>query len=134
MCHLSFVPCPQLLALTANRPANLKVRNGVRRSYRGPIVGHYLKNLMATPLDENSDRAYTEENLMPGVAGGAAGERVSGGQSHAADSGAVAGVTRAELPFEKPNFRIYRSEKNCLKVQHFLQATSVIIGKKRHRF
>jgi hypothetical protein len=43
-------------------------------------------------------------------------------------------VTFAESPSEKSNSRFYYSEKKRMNVQHFLQATSVIIGKKRHRF
>jgi hypothetical protein len=85
---------------------------------------------MATPLNENLDQAYTGENLMPGVAGSAA----SGGQSRTDDCAAIAGVTFAESPSEKSNSRVYYSEKKRRNVQHFLQATSVIIGKKRHRF
>jgi hypothetical protein len=88
---------------------------------------------MATPLNENLDLAYTEENLMPGVAGSAASEEASGGQSHADDCAAIAGVTFAESASEKSNSRVYYSEKKRMNVQHFLQATSVIIGKKRHR-
>jgi hypothetical protein len=89
---------------------------------------------MATPLNEKFDQAYTEENLMPGVAGSAASEEASGGQSHADDRAAVAGVTFAESPFEKSNSRVYHSEKKRMNVQHFLQAAAVIIGIKRHRF
>jgi hypothetical protein len=92
------------------------------------------KNFMATPLNEKFDQAYTEENLMPGVAGSAASEKAFRGQSHADDCAAIAGVSFAELPFENSNSRVYHSEKNCMNVQHFLQAASVIIGKKRHRF
>ena len=40
----------------------------------------------------------------------------------------------AESPSEKSNSRVYYSEKKRMNVQHFLQAASVIIGKKRHRF
>jgi hypothetical protein len=36
------------------------------------------KDFMATPLNENFDQAYAEENLMPGSAGGAASEEASG--------------------------------------------------------
>jgi hypothetical protein len=86
---------------------------------------------MATPLNESFDRVCTEENLTPVVAGSAASEEAFGGQSHAA---AVAGVTFAESPFEKSNSRVYHSEKKRMNVQHFLQATAVIIGIKRHRF
>ena len=89
---------------------------------------------MATPLNENFDQPYTEENLMPGVAGSAASEEASGGQSHADDCAAIAGVTFAESRSEKSNSRVYYSEKKRMSVQHFLQAASVIIGKKRHRF
>jgi hypothetical protein len=89
---------------------------------------------MATLLNENFDQAYTEENLMPGVAASAASEEASGGQSHADDRAAIAGVTFPESPFEKSNSRVYHSEKKRINVQHFLQAASVIIGKKRHRF
>jgi hypothetical protein len=89
---------------------------------------------MATLLNENFDQAYTVENLMPGVAASAASEEASGGQSHADDRAAIAGVTFPESPFEKSNSRVYHSEKKRMNVQHFLQAASVIIGKKRHRF
>jgi hypothetical protein len=92
------------------------------------------KEFMATPLNENLVQAYTEENLMPGVAGSAASEEASGRRSHADDCAAIAGVTFAESPSEKSNSRVYYSEKKRMNVQHFLQATSVIIGKKRHRF
>ena len=89
---------------------------------------------MATPLNKNSDDAYTEENLMPVVAGSAASEEAFGGQSQAEDCAAVAGVTFTESPFEKSNSPVYHSEKKRMNVQHFLQATAVIIGIKRHRF
>ena len=89
---------------------------------------------MATPLDEGFDRVYTEENLTPVVAGSAAGEGAFGGQSHTENCAAVAGVTFAESPFEKSNSRVYHSEKKRMNIQHFLQATAVIIGIKRHRF
>jgi len=87
---------------------------------------------MATPLNESFDRVYTEENLTPVVAGSAASEEAFGGQSHAEDCAAVAGVTFAESPFEKSNSRVYHSKKKRINVQHFLQATAVIIG--IHRF
>jgi hypothetical protein len=61
------------------------------------------KDFMATPLNKNSDDAYTEENLMPVVAGSAASEEAFGGQSQAEDCAAVAGVTFTESPFEKSN-------------------------------
>jgi hypothetical protein len=70
---------------------------------------------MATPLNENFDQACTEERLMQGAAGSA-------------------GVIFAESPFEISNSRFYHSEKKRTNVQHFLQATSETIGKKRHRF
>jgi hypothetical protein len=89
------------------------------------------KDFMATPLDENLDQVYTEENPMPGVA---TGEKASGGQSHSDDCEAMAGITFTESPFERSISRVYNSEKKTMNVQHFLQATSVIIGKKRHRF
>ena len=89
---------------------------------------------MATPLNESFDRVYTEENLTPHVAGSAASEEAFGGQSHAEDCSAVAGVPFAESPFEKSNSRVYHSEKKRMNVQHFLQATAVIIGTNRHRF
>ena len=92
------------------------------------------KDFMATPLNESFDRVYTEENLTPVVAGSAASEEAFGGQSHAEDCAAVAGVTFAESPFEKSNSRVYHSERKRMNVQHFLQATAVIIGIKRHRF
>jgi hypothetical protein len=92
------------------------------------------KDFMATPLNENFNQAYTEENLMPDVAGSAASEEASGRQSHADDCAAIARVTFAESPSEKSNSRVYYSEKKRMSVQHFLQAASVIIGKKRHRF
>jgi hypothetical protein len=87
---------------------------------------------MATPLNEYLDQVYTEENPLPGVAGSAAGEEASGEQRHAEDYPA-ASVTAPESPFEKPNSCVYHSEKKRMNVQHFLQATSVIIGRKRHR-
>jgi hypothetical protein len=89
------------------------------------------KDFMATPLDENLDQVYTEENPMPGVA---ADEKASGGQSHSDDCEATAGITFAESPFERSISCVYNSEKKSMNVQHFLQATSVIIGRKRHRF
>jgi hypothetical protein len=89
---------------------------------------------MATPLNETSDRVYTEDNLTLVVAGSAASEEAFGGQSHAEDCAAVAGATFAESPFEKSNSRVYHSEKKRMNVQHFLQATAVIIGTNRHRF
>ena len=89
---------------------------------------------MATPLNESFDRVYTEENLTPVVAGSAASEEAFGGQSHAEDCAAMAGVTFAGSPFEKSRSRVYHSEKERMNVQHFLQATAVIIGIKRHRF
>jgi hypothetical protein len=92
------------------------------------------KNFMATPLNENLVQAYTEENLLPGVAGSAASEEAFGGQSHADNCAAIAGVTFAESRSEKSNSRVYHSEKKRMNVQHFLRATSLIIGKKRHRF
>jgi hypothetical protein len=92
------------------------------------------EDFMATPLNKNFDQTYTEENLMPGAAESAPNEEASGGQSHAENCVLVAGVTFAESPFEKSNSRVYHSEKKRMNVQHFLQATSVIIGKKRHRF
>ena len=92
------------------------------------------KDFMATPLDENLDQVYTEENPVPGVAESAASEKASGGQSHADACEAISGIPFAESPFEKSSSRVYNSEKKSMNVQHFLQATSVIIGKKRHRF
>ena len=92
------------------------------------------KDLMATSLNKNSDQTYTEENPIPGVAGSAANEEASGRQSRADDCVAIAGVTLAESPSEKSNSRVYYSEKKRMSVQHFLQAASVIIGIKRHRF
>ena len=92
------------------------------------------KDFMATPLNENFDQAYTEENLTPSVAGSATSEETSGRQSHADDCAAIAKVTFAKLPSEKSKPRVYYSETKRMSVQHFLQATSVIIGKKRHRF
>ena len=92
------------------------------------------KDFMATRLNKNFDQTYTEENLIPGVAGSAASEGAFRGQSHADDCAAIAGLLFAELPFENSNSRVYHSEKKCMNVQHFLQATSVIIGKRRHRF
>jgi hypothetical protein len=89
---------------------------------------------MVTPLNENLVQAYMEENLMPGVAGSAASEEASGGQSHADNRAAIAGVTFAESRSEKSNSRVYHSEKKRMNVQHFLRATSLIIGNKRHRF
>jgi hypothetical protein len=91
------------------------------------------KDFMATPLNDNFDQAYKKENLTPGVAGGAASEDASGRQRHADDCAAIAGVTFAEPASEKSNSNAYYSEKRCLNVQHFLQASSVIIGKRRHR-
>jgi len=92
------------------------------------------KDFMATPLNKNFDQTYTEENPIPGVAGSAANEEASGRQSRADDCVAIAGVTFAESPSEKLNSRVYYSEKKRMSVEHFLQATSVIIGKNRHRF
>lgn len=89
---------------------------------------------MATPLNENFGQVYPEENLVPGAAASAASEDASGEQSHADDCAAIAGATCAELPFQKSNSRVYHSEKKRMNVQHFLPATSVIIGKKRYRF
>ena len=89
---------------------------------------------MATPLDENLDPVYTEENQVPGVAESAAGEKASGGQSHVDACDAIAGIPFAESLSDKSTSRVYNSEKKSMNVQHFLQATSVIIGKKRHRF
>jgi hypothetical protein len=92
------------------------------------------KDFMVTPLNENFDQAYTEENLLPGAAGSPASEEASRRQSHAGDCAAITGVTFAESPSEKSNSHVYYSENKRMSVQHFLQATSVIIGKKRHRF
>jgi hypothetical protein len=92
------------------------------------------KNFMATPLNENFDQAYTEENLLACVAGSAASEEASGGQSHAEDRAAIAGVIFAESPFEKSNSGVYHSEKKRMNLPHFLRATAETIGKKRHRF
>ena len=92
------------------------------------------KDFMTAPLNENFDQAYTEEDLMPGVTRSAASEEASGRQSHADDCAAITGVTFAESPSENSNSRVYDSEKKRMRVQHFLQATSVIIGKRRHRF
>ena len=89
---------------------------------------------MTTSLTESFDRVYTEENVTPVVAGSAASEQAFGGQSHAEDCAAVAGITFAESLFEKSNSRGYHSEKKRMNVQHFLQAAAVIIGTKRHRF
>ena len=91
------------------------------------------KDLMATPLNENFDQAYANENLTPGVAGGAASDEASGRQWHADDSAAFGGVTFAEPASEKSNSSAYYCEERRMNVQHFLQATSVIIGKRRHR-
>lgn len=90
------------------------------------------KDFMATPLNKNFDQTYTEENPIPGVAGSAANEEASGRQSRADDCVAIAGVTFAESPSEKLNSRVYHSKKKRINVQHFLQATAVIIG--IHRF
>jgi hypothetical protein len=89
---------------------------------------------MATPLNKDFDQAYTEENLMPGVAESAANEEASRQQSHADNCTAIAGATFAESPFEKSTSRVYYSEKKRMNVRHFLQASSVIIGNKRHCF
>ena len=88
---------------------------------------------MATPLNENLDQTYTKENLTPGVAGSSASNEASGRQRHADDCAAIAGVTFAEPASGKSNSRANYSEKQRMNVQHFLQATSVIIGKRRHR-
>jgi hypothetical protein len=91
------------------------------------------KDFMATPLNENFDQAYTNENLRLGVAGGAVSDEAFGRQRHVDDCAAIAGVTFAEPASEKSNSNAYYSEKRYLNVQHFLQASSVIIGKRRHR-
>ena len=88
---------------------------------------------MTTQLNESFDQAYTEEHLLANVAGSAANEEASGGQSRAEDCAAVPSVTFTESPFEKSNFCVYRSGKKHMNVQHFLQAISVIIGRKRYR-
>jgi hypothetical protein len=88
------------------------------------------KDSMATPLNENFAQAYTKEES---TAGGAASEEASGRQRHADDCAAIAGVTFAESASEKSNSNAYYSERRCMNVQHFLQASSVIIGKRRHR-
>ena len=87
---------------------------------------------MTTSLKENFGQVYPEENLAPGAAASAASENASGEQSHADDCAAIAGATCAELPFQKSNSRVYHSKKKRINVQHFLQATAVIIG--IHRF
>ena len=92
------------------------------------------KDFMATPLNANFDQAYRKENLTPVVAGSAASDEAFGGQSQAEDCATVAGITFAESPFEKSNSPVYHSEKKRMNVQHFLQATAIIIGIKRHRF
>ena len=91
------------------------------------------KDFMATSLNKNSDQTYTEENPIPGVAGSAANEEASGRQSRADDCVAIAGVTLAESASEKSNSNAYYCEERRMNVQHFLQATSLIIGKRRHR-
>jgi hypothetical protein len=88
------------------------------------------KDSMATPLNENFTQAYTKEESTAGVA---ASEEASGRQRHADDCAAIAGVTFGEPASEKSNSNAYYSEKRCMNVQHFLQASSVIIGKRRHR-
>ena len=88
------------------------------------------KDSMATPLNENFAQAYTKEESIARVA---ASDQASGRQRQAEDCAAIAGVTFAEPPSEKSNSRAYYSEKRRMNVQHFLQATSVIIGKRRHR-
>ncbi|HEY0257837.1 MAG TPA: hypothetical protein VGC39_10370, partial [Candidatus Methylacidiphilales bacterium] len=56
------------------------------------------------PLDENVDRAYAEENLMPSVAGILFSEEIDGGQSYSDDSSAIKGVTLAESPSSLSNY------------------------------
>lgn len=92
------------------------------------------KEFMATPLKEYFDQAYTDESLIPGVAGSAAGEEASGRQGHADDCGAIAGVNFTESPSEKSTSHVYNSVKKRMNVQHFLQAASIIVGKNRHPF
>ena len=75
------------------------------------------KDFMVTPLNESFDQAYTEENLIPDAA-----------------AGDCAAIQAAESRSEKSNFHVYYSENKRMSVQHFLQATSVIIGKKRFVF
>ena len=91
------------------------------------------KDFMVTPPNENFDQAYTNDNPTPGVAGGAASNGASGRQRHADDCATIAGVTFAEPASEKSNFRTDYSERRRMNFQHFLQAASVIIGKRRHR-
>jgi hypothetical protein len=91
------------------------------------------KDFMVTPLNENFDQAYTNDNPTPGVAGGADSNEASGRQRHADDCATIAGVTFAEPPSEKSNSNAYYCEERRMNVQHFLQATSLISGKRRHR-
>jgi len=91
------------------------------------------KDLMATPLNENVYQAYANENLTPGVGGGVASDEATGRQRHADDCATIAGVTFAEPPSEKSNSNAYYCEERRMNFQHFLQATSVIIGKRRYR-
>ncbi|PWT81093.1 MAG: hypothetical protein C5B58_10340, partial [Acidobacteria bacterium] len=62
---------------------------------------------MATPLNQYFGQAYTEKNLMPGVAGSAAGEQASGWQSQADDYAAIATGTFSDPSSEKPNCFVY---------------------------
>jgi len=89
------------------------------------------KDFMATQLSENLDQTYTKEEST--VVGAAASGQASGRQRHADDCAAIAGVTFAESASDKSNSNAYYSERRCMNVQHFLQASSVIIGKRRHR-
>jgi hypothetical protein len=91
------------------------------------------KDFMAAPLNENFDQAYTNENPTPGVAGGAVSDEASGRQRHADDCTAIALVSCAESASEESNSNAYYCEDRRMNVQHFLQATSVIIGKRRYR-
>ena len=88
------------------------------------------KDFMVTPLNENFDQAYTNDNPTLGAA---ASNEASGRQRHADDCATIAGVTFAEPPSEKSNSNAYYCEERRVNVQHFLQATSLIIGKRRHR-
>jgi hypothetical protein len=87
------------------------------------------KDSMATLLNENFAQAYTKEESIARVA---ASDQASGRQRQAEDCAAIAGVTFAEPASEKSNSNAYYFEERRMNVQHFLQATSVIIGKRRY--
>ena len=88
------------------------------------------KDSMVTPLNENFAQAYTKEESTAGVA---ASDQASGRQWQAGDCAPIVGITFAEPASEKSNSNAYYCEERRTSVQHFLEAASVIIGKRRHR-